>query len=132
MRISDRGEVLFLLEVRAFNEQRAPTAAKDPFLCNRSGRRAHTPTRATTAQLYGPAVVDFARAGTSIVEPRISLETARDRWRRVHAVVSRCVWFVPFRHRDGFGDNRSAIAGAAAAGFSAARKSATTHRSDHD
>src|SRR6185503_8176810 len=104
MRISDRGEVLLLLEVRAFNEQRAPTAATDPFLCDRSRRRAHTPTRATTAQLDGPAVVDIARAGTSIVEPWISFETARDRWRRVCAVVSRCVWFVPFRHGDGFGD----------------------------
>src|SRR4051794_38893560 len=125
MRLSDRGEVLFLLEVRSFNERRAQTAATDPFLRHRPRRRAHTPTRATTAQLDGPAVVDFTRAGTSIVEPRISFETARDRWRRVHAVVSRCVWFVPFRDRDGFGDNRSSAA-AAAAGCSAARQPATT------
>src|SRR6185503_6214774 len=103
MRISDRGEILLLLEVRTFNEQRSQTAA-DPFVCNRSRRRAHTSTRATTAQLDGLAMVDFARGGTSIVEPWISFETARDRWRRIHAVVTWRVWFVPFRHRDRFGD----------------------------
>ncbi len=129
MRISDRGEVLLLLEVRAFNEQRAE-AATDPFLSDRSGRRTHPPTRATSAPLDGTAVVDFARAGTSILEPWISFEIARDRWRRVHAVIARCVWFVPFRHRDGFGNGPASIAGGAA-GFSACEP-ATTDRSDHD
>src|SRR5215510_11537159 len=125
MRIGDRREVRLLLEVWTFNEQRAQ-AATDPLIRDRSRRRAHAPTRASTAQLDSPAVDDFARTGTSIVEPRISFETTRDRWCRIRAVVARRLWFVPFRHADGFGNKRSSTAG-----FSA-REPATTDGSNHD
>ena len=81
---------------------------------------------ATTTQLDSAAMDHCARTRTSFIEPRISFEAARDRWRRVRAVITRRVWFVPFRAADGFRNSR-----ASASGFGA-REPAATDGCDHD
>src|SRR5689334_5709796 len=123
MWISDRGEVRFLLEVRALDAQRSQ-ASTDSFLRTRSGRRAHRATRTATVHLDRLALDHYTRARTSFIEPRISFEAACDRRRFVRAVVARCLWFFPIRN--------PYSSGASSARFSACEPAATDCRGDHD